>query len=113
MAGRHRVRRLMQVIGLKAIHKAPNTGKKHLQHPIYPYLKSACGSEHALDLVYVLDRGLINVDHGIGKLEGRDGGAITNFYFSILNSIQREARRRDATPFERYTQPAKNTWIKD
>ena len=75
-------------------------------------LTSACGSEHALDMVYVLDRGLIHVDHAIGRLEDSDGGAITNFYFSILNFIQREAGRRDGTPFERYTQPAKNVWIK-
>lgn len=73
---------------------------------------SAGGSEHALDLVYVLDRGLIHVDHRIGRLEDTDGGAITNFYFSILNFIQREAGRRERTPFERYTQPAKNVWIK-
>ncbi|NIY95558.1 MAG: hypothetical protein HWE39_19710 [Oceanospirillaceae bacterium] len=75
-------------------------------------LKSACGTGHALDLVYVLDRGLIHVGHSIGKMEDGDGGAITNFYFSILNFIQREARRREATPFERYTQSAKNAWIK-
>ena len=38
VAGRHRVRRLMGVIGLQAIYKRPNTIKKHPQHPIYPYL---------------------------------------------------------------------------
>ncbi|MEL6953648.1 MAG: DUF6602 domain-containing protein [Pseudomonadota bacterium] len=75
-------------------------------------LSSACGSDHVLDLVYVLDRGLIHLDHGIGRLEDSDGGAITNFYFSILNFIQREAGRRERTPFERYTQPAKNAWAK-
>ncbi len=37
-AGRHRVRRLMGIMGLQAICKGPNTGKKHPQHPIYPYL---------------------------------------------------------------------------
>lgn len=37
-AGRHRVRRLMQIMGLQAIYKGPNTSKKHPQHPIYPYL---------------------------------------------------------------------------
>ena len=37
-AGRHRVRRLMGVMGLQAIYKGPNTSKKHPQHPIYPYL---------------------------------------------------------------------------
>ena len=31
-AGRHRVRRLMSVMGLQAIYKGPNTSKKHPQH---------------------------------------------------------------------------------
>ena len=37
-AGRHRVRRLMKIMGLQAIYKGPNTSKKHPQHPVYPYL---------------------------------------------------------------------------
>lgn len=37
-AGRHRVRRLMGIMGLQAIYKGPNTSKKHPQHPVYPYL---------------------------------------------------------------------------
>ncbi|PVA08399.1 IS3 family transposase, partial [Pelagivirga sediminicola] len=37
-AGRHRVRRLMGIMGLQAIYKGPNTSKKHPQHSIYPYL---------------------------------------------------------------------------
>ena len=37
-AGRHRVRRLMNIMGLQAIYKGPNTSKKHPQHPVYPYL---------------------------------------------------------------------------
>ena len=36
--GRHRVRRLMGIMGLQAIYKGPNTSKKHPQHRIYPYL---------------------------------------------------------------------------
>ena len=36
-AGRHRVRRLMGIMGLQAIHKGPNTSKKHPQHKIWPY----------------------------------------------------------------------------
>lgn len=36
--GRHRVWRLMGVMGLRAIYKGPSTNKKHPQHPIYPYL---------------------------------------------------------------------------
>ncbi len=37
-AGRHRVRRLMRIMGLQAIYKGPSTSKKHPQHPVYPYL---------------------------------------------------------------------------
>lgn len=37
-AGRHRVRRLMGIIGLQAIYKGPNTSKRHPEHRIYPYL---------------------------------------------------------------------------
>jgi putative transposase len=37
-AGRHRVRRLMGIMGLQAIYKGPNTSKKHPEHRIYPYL---------------------------------------------------------------------------
>jgi len=37
-AGRHRVRRLMGIMGLLAIYKGPNTSKKHPQHKIWPYL---------------------------------------------------------------------------
>lgn len=37
-AGRHRVRRLMKIMGLEAIYKRPNTSKKHPENRIYPYL---------------------------------------------------------------------------
>ena len=37
-AGRYRVRRLMGIMGLKAIYKGPNTSNKHPEHRMYPYL---------------------------------------------------------------------------
>jgi len=37
-AGRHRIRRLMKVMGLEAIYKRPNTSKKHPENRIYPHL---------------------------------------------------------------------------
>ena len=37
-AGRHRVRRLMRLMGLEAIYQAPRTSTPHPQHRIYPYL---------------------------------------------------------------------------
>jgi len=37
-AGRHRVRRLMRLMGLAAIYQAPRTSDPHPAHRIYPYL---------------------------------------------------------------------------
>ncbi len=37
-AGRHRVRRLMRLMGLEAIYQAPRTSQPHPAHRIYPYL---------------------------------------------------------------------------
>ncbi len=36
--GRHRVRRLMRVMGLEAIYQAPRTSVSHPAHRVYPYL---------------------------------------------------------------------------
>jgi putative transposase len=36
--GRHRVRRLMRLMGLEAIYQAPRTSEPHPGHRIYPYL---------------------------------------------------------------------------
>lgn len=37
-AGRHRIRRLMGLMGLEAIYKRPRTSQPHPSHPVYPYL---------------------------------------------------------------------------
>jgi putative transposase len=37
-AGRHRIRRLMQIMGIEAIYRKKNTSARHAQHPVYPYL---------------------------------------------------------------------------
>jgi len=36
--GRHRIRRLMRLMGLQAIYQAPRTSDPHPEHRIYPYL---------------------------------------------------------------------------
>lgn len=36
--GRHRVRRLMRLMGLTAVYRRPKTSQPHPQHRIYPYL---------------------------------------------------------------------------
>jgi len=37
-AGRHRIRRLMRIMGVEALYRKKNTSGKHPQHPVYPYL---------------------------------------------------------------------------
>jgi putative transposase len=38
VVGRHRVRRLMHLMGLEAIYRAPRTSTPHPEHRVYPYL---------------------------------------------------------------------------
>jgi hypothetical protein len=73
-------------------------------------IRALCGSQHLIDAVYVLNRGLLNITANIGRLEDDRGGAISNFYFSILNFIQRENNRRAETPFDRYVTHATKAW---
>lgn len=76
-------------------------------------LIEACGGEHLIDAVYVLNRGYINITSRIARPEGNDGGAITAFYFSILNFIERESSRRPPTPHEKYFAPEeRDAWVK-
>ena len=75
-------------------------------------VRALCGSEHLIDVVYVLNRGLLNITANIGRLEDERGGAISNFYFSILNFIQRENGRRAETPFYRYVTHTAKAWSK-
>jgi hypothetical protein len=72
--------------------------------------KSFCGDEHLIDGIYVLNRGYLNIVRNGGLAENSDGNAITNFYFSILNFIQREAARRKPTPYYRYVTHPYNAW---
>jgi putative transposase len=62
-AGRHRVRRLMGIMGLQAIYKGPNTSKKHPQHRIYPYLLRKLPITRA-NQVWCSDITYIPVRHG-------------------------------------------------
>jgi putative transposase len=44
---RHKVRRLMQLMGLAAIYQKPNISKKHPEHKIYPYLLRNLTIDHS------------------------------------------------------------------
>ena len=75
-AGRHRVRRLMGIMGLQAVYKGPNTSKKHPQHRIYPYLlrKLAITRPNQVwcsDITYIpVKRGFLGGNHGLGNAQG-------------------------------------------
>ena len=56
--GRHRVRRLMRLMGLQAIYQAPRTTRPHPEHRVYPYLLKGLAIErpnHAwtADITYI------------------------------------------------------------
>jgi putative transposase len=57
-AGRHRVRRLMRLMGLEAIYRAPRTSRPHPEHRVYPYLLKGLAIEQAnqvwcADITYI------------------------------------------------------------
>ncbi len=63
MVGRHRVRRLMRLMGLEAIYQAPRTSDPHPAHRIYPYLLRGMEITDA-NQVWCSDITYIPVQHG-------------------------------------------------
>lgn len=61
--GRHRIRRLMRLMGLEAIYRRPNTSKPHPAHPIHPYLLKGLRVERP-NQVWCSDITFIPVRHG-------------------------------------------------
>ena len=63
--GRHRVRRLMRLMGLQAIYQAPRTSRPHPEHRVYPYRLKGVAIErpnHAwtADITYIpVQRGFL------------------------------------------------------
>jgi putative transposase len=62
-AGRHRVRRLMRLMGLEAIYQAPKTSTPHPGHRVYPYLLRNVTVDRA-DQVWCADITYIPVRRG-------------------------------------------------
>ena len=62
-AGRHRVRRLMRLMGLAAIYQAPKTSQANPAHKIYPYLLRDMSIDRA-NQVWCSDITYIPVQHG-------------------------------------------------
>lgn len=61
--GRHRVRRLMRLMGLEAIYRAPKTSVPHPEHRVYPYLLRGLAIERP-DQVWCADITYIPVQRG-------------------------------------------------
>ncbi len=61
--GRHRVRRLMRLMGLQAIYQAPRTSAPHPAHRIYPYLLKGMAIDRP-GQVWCADITYIPVQHG-------------------------------------------------
>ncbi len=61
--GRHRVRRLMRLMGLEAIYQAPRTSAPHPGHRIYPYLLRGIAINRP-NQVWCTDLTYIPVQHG-------------------------------------------------
>ena len=57
--GRHRVRRLMRLMGLAAIYQTPRTSEPHPEHRVYPYLLKGLAIERP-DQVWCADITLRN-----------------------------------------------------
>ena len=62
-AGRHRVRRLMRLMGLEAIYQVPRTSAPHPEHRIYPYLLKGLAIDRP-DQVWCADITYIPVSRG-------------------------------------------------
>ena len=60
---RHRVRRLMRLMGLEAIYRAPKTSRAHPEHRIYPYRLKGLSIERS-DHVWCADITYIPVKRG-------------------------------------------------
>jgi hypothetical protein len=82
-----------------------------LQNESRRFHTHGASGEHLIDCVYVLKRGLINFTSNSGRLEDAEGSAVTSFYFSILNFIQRENKRREDTPYSEYASLLSGKWI--
>jgi hypothetical protein len=67
--------------------------------------------EHVIDVVYVLGRGVLNLGADRGRPEDERGSAITTFYFSLLNFVERESARRPDTPYHEYNSLLSGPWV--
>ena len=67
MAGRHRVRRLMRLMGMEAIYRKPRTSAANPEHRVYPYLLRGLAIDRP-DQVWCADITYIPVSQGFLSL---------------------------------------------
>ena len=63
VVGRHRVRRLMRLMGLEAVYRRPQTSQPHPEHKVYPYLLKGTMIDRPYQ-VWCADITYIPVRHG-------------------------------------------------
>ncbi|OWV91015.1 DUF6602 domain-containing protein [Rhizobium sp. R693] len=71
------------------------------------------GGSTAIDFVYVLDRGLINLkDRKVMPEDNETGQALVALHFAINNFLDRENGRRDPAPYFSYATDLNRFWKK-
>ena len=77
--GRHRVRRLMRLMGLEAIYQAPRTSDPHPAHRVYPYLLGGMAIDRpnrvwCADITYIpVQRGFLYLVAIIALRQAQEG----------------------------------------
>jgi len=79
--GRHRVQRLMRLMGLEAIYQAPRTSQPHPEHRVYPYRLKGLAIEQP-DHVWCADITYIPVRRGPEIFNTDQGSQFTSFDFT-------------------------------
>ena len=90
--GRHRVRRLMRLLGLEAIYRKPRTSVANPEHRVYPYLLRGLTIDRAnqvwcADITYIPVQGGVPVlggDHGLGQPAGAGVAAVQHVGHPVL-----------------------------
>jgi hypothetical protein len=87
----------------------PDTWSKHE----FERFSRKSGNDNDIDIVYVVGRGLIQLNERKFVPENESTApALMILYFSILNFLDRESRRRGITPYSSYAVKMGGIWQK-
>ena len=64
-----------------------------------------------IDRIFVLNRGLINLAHSIGKSSDDSNETFLYFYMNLLNFLERENGRRKTVPYQDYSGTMTKGWL--